>query len=58
MGARLYRSIDVPIREGLNWTETWRGPDHGLIWCWERGRQKRSEKPELATGADAGELVL
>jgi hypothetical protein len=57
MGARLYRSIGVAIREGLNWTETWRGPDKGLIWCWERGRQERSEKPGLAARADAGELV-
>jgi len=28
-----------------------------LIWCWERGRQKRVEQPELARRADKGELV-
>jgi len=53
----LYRSTREPIREGLTWDETWRGPDDGLIWCWERGRQERVEKPELAARADAGELV-
>ena len=34
------------------------GPDKGLIWCWERGRQKRVEEPELAAQADKGELVV
>ena len=42
MGSRLYRSIDEPIRDGLNWAELWMGPDRGLIYCWEH---------------DAGELV-
>ena len=54
---RLRRSFQEPIREGLNWRETWLGPDNGLIWCWERGRQKRVEQPELALCADKGELV-
>lgn len=58
MAMRLRRSIDQPIREGLSWNELWRGPDRGLIWCWERGRQKRVEEPELAARADKGELVV
>ena len=41
MTTRLRRSIDEPIREGLTWNELWKGPDEGLIWCWERGRQYR-----------------
>jgi hypothetical protein len=57
VSTHLYRSIDHPIREGLSWTETWRGPDRGLIFCWERGRQERLERPELAARADKGELV-
>lgn len=57
MAAQLYRSIDERIREGLNWAETWLGPDRGLIYCWEHGRQERSEKPELAARANAGEVV-
>ena len=56
-GSRLYRSIDEPIREGLDWAEMWKGPDCGLIYCWEHGRQERFEKPGLAARADAGELV-
>lgn len=58
MASRLYRSVDQPIREGLTMREMWRGPDNGLIWCWERGRQKRVEEPELAERADLGELVM
>ena len=41
----------------MSWKETWAGPDNGLIFCWERGRRERLEKPELAARADAGELV-
>ena len=39
-------------------SERWEGSDKGLIWCWERGRQKRSEHPELAARAHNGELVV
>jgi len=52
------RSIHQPIREGLSWEELWLGPDGGLIWCWERGRQKRIDDPELAKQAERGELPL
>ena len=58
MYTHLHRSIHHPIREGLSWNEMWEGPDKGLIWCWERGRQKRVEDPELAVRAARGELVL
>jgi hypothetical protein len=34
------------------------GSDAGLIWCWERGRQKAAEEPALAQRAIAGELVV
>jgi hypothetical protein len=57
MATRLTRSIELPIREGLTWDERWRGPDKGLFWCWERGRQDRCEQPGLAARADRGELV-
>jgi hypothetical protein len=56
--ALVHRSIRQPIREGLSWEELWLGPDDGLIWCWERGRQKRSDEPELALQAERGELPL
>ena len=58
MTAYLYRSIDQPIREGLSWSERWQGPDKGLICCWERGREKRVEDPDLAARAERGELVM
>lgn len=55
--SRLFRSIHEPIRRGLSWEECWQGPDRGLIWNWERGRQIRDEDPQLAARAEAGELV-
>src|SRR5260221_11895710 len=64
---RLTRSITEPIRTGLTWEETWLGPDRGLIWNWERGRQMRDQKPTpeeirdkkptLVERAMVGELV-
>ena len=58
MATHLRRSFIAPIREGLSRSEMWEGPDKGLIWCWERGRQKRTEEPELAVRAEKGELVV
>jgi hypothetical protein len=55
---RLNRSIENPIREDLKWDEKWKGPDSGLIWSWERGRQKRVEDPDLAEKAEKGELLI
>ncbi len=58
MGTRLYRSIEEPIREGLSWDRTWRGPDDGLIFCWERGREERVKRPEDAARAEKDELIV
>jgi hypothetical protein len=58
MKKRLHRSISCPIREDLSWSEKWEGQDKGLICCWERGRQKREEEPDLAERAERGELVI
>jgi hypothetical protein len=58
MTTHLTRSIETPIREGLaTVAEIWDGPDKGLIFCWEQGREERLEKPELAARAEKGELV-
>jgi hypothetical protein len=57
MSKRLFRSINEPIRKGLSWDEMWRGPDDGLIYCWEHGRQERIERPDDAARAEKGELV-
>ena len=53
----LERSIQQPIREFVDMESRWRGPDAGLIWCWERGRQKADEDPTLGLKARIGVLV-
>jgi len=55
---QLNHSIDTPLRDALSWEERWAGSDKGLIACWERGRQKRLEAPELALQAEAGRLIV
>jgi hypothetical protein len=55
---RVWRPISEPIRANLDWDSLWKGPDGGLIWCWERGRQKALEDPSLAQRAISGELVV
>ncbi len=56
MTRTIHRSVTEPIREELSWDERWRGPDDGLIMCWEIGRQLRKKNPELAERAERGEL--
>ena len=56
MTTRIYRSIHEPIRKNPSFEERWRGPDKGLITCWEVGRSKSIESPELAERAKNGEL--
>lgn len=58
MSNRLCRSINQTIREDLTWNQRWQGPDRGLIWCWERGRQYRDEDPARTARAEKGELVM
>ena len=53
----LERSIQQHIREFVDMGHRWRGPDAGLIWCWERGRQMAIEDPGLAERATKGGLV-
>ena len=56
MSNKVFRSIEEPIREGLTWEERWRGPDRGLIVCWEVGRKMAVEDPELSQRAKNGQL--
>lgn len=56
MSKHIYRSCQEPIRKGSPFEERWRGPDKGLITCWEVGRAKAKEDPELAERAKRGEL--
>jgi hypothetical protein len=55
--SRVHRSAHAPIRTGLSWTQLWEDEDRGMILSWERGREMRVQKPELADRAEAGELV-
>lgn len=58
MITHISRSINEPKRTGLSWEQKWKGSDGGLIACWERGRDKALENPELAMAAKNGELVV
>jgi hypothetical protein len=48
MPNRIERSIEEPIRKNLTWQEAWEGPDKGIIFCWEKGRRERLERPDDA----------
>lgn len=58
MTNRIYRSITKPVRKSQTWDERWNGPDKGLIACWERGLEKRMSDTELASCAQAGQLMI
>ena len=54
----IYRSIEEPNRKVLTWEELWKSADNGLIACWERGREKAIESPELSEYCKNGELPV
>ncbi|HEO72459.1 MAG TPA: hypothetical protein ENN80_14460 [Candidatus Hydrogenedentes bacterium] len=58
MSTRIYRSLQDPMRHDPSFDERWRGPDKGLIQCWEVGRQRSLADPELAERARRGELPI
>ncbi len=58
MATNIYRSIEEPNRKGLIWEELWKSSDNGLIACWERGRVKAADNPELAESCKNGELPV
>lgn len=53
----IHRSVSEPIRTGLSWAQAWTRADRGLILCWEKGRELRCVRPDLATRAEQGELI-
>ena len=53
---RVFRSISEPKREYVSWDHTWKGPDRGLIHCWELGRRLANDDPLHAECAKGGEL--
>lgn len=47
------RSITEPIRTGLRTVQQiWDGPDKGLIYSWEQGRQRRADENPWKRGTD------
>lgn len=54
---KIARHISEPLRQGMSTGELWANIDDGLIACWERGREKSIEDPELAINARDGQLV-
>ena len=55
---RITRDVSAPPVGTQTWAERWEGKDRGLVACWERGREKSREDPNLALLASAGELVV
>lgn len=58
MATKIFRSITEPIRKNMSWDDRWNREDQGLIACWERGREKSKQEPDLASLARSGELVV
>ena len=58
MKSRVFRSYKEPKRDGASFDQRWRGPDKGLITCWEVGRELSKKDPELAERAIRGELPV
>jgi len=58
MSHRIYRSYSERLRRDLSWNERWKGPDQGLITCWEVGRKLSEKELELANCAKNGELPV
>lgn len=58
MADNIYRSIEESNRKDLTWEELWKGSDNGLIACWERGRMRAEDSPELAEYCKSGELPV
>jgi hypothetical protein len=58
MGTHIYRSIKEPLRKDPTPDERWRGPDKGLVFCWENGRKLAEEQAKLARRAKKGELPM
>ena len=58
MADNIYRSIEEPNRKGLTRDVLWKGSDDGLIACWERGRVKAADNPDLAESCKNGELPV
>jgi hypothetical protein len=53
----IHRSRSQPNRANPSWEERWGQADQGLILCWEIGRERAEQHPQLSARATAGELI-
>lgn len=58
MSDLVHRLFSEPKRQNLTWAERWKGPDRGLINCWEIGRELATKEPQIAVRAKEGELPV
>ncbi|KDN98400.2 MULTISPECIES: hypothetical protein [Pseudomonas] len=58
MNTIVHRPIHAALRPTLGWSDTWQGPDQGLIRCWEAGRERALKHPDIARRCIAGELPV
>ena len=58
MSDLVFRSMDEPVRENLDWYQLWKGSDKGLIISWEIGRNLATNNLNLANKAKNGELPV
>lgn len=54
----VHEQANAPPTLPTDWHARWEGPDRGLIAAWLRGLEKRTESPDLAAAASAGELPV
>lgn len=55
---RIWRSIQEPVNEVLDYDERINGDDKGLINAWQVGRRLAERDPEVAAKARNGELPV
>lgn len=58
MSEHIFCSCQEPIRKEPSFDERWRGPDKGLITCWEVGREQSESEPALAERTKNGQLPI
>jgi hypothetical protein len=56
--ARIQRIYDEPLREDQSFENRWNKQDRGLITCWEKGREIKNRRPDMAEKASRGELPV
>lgn len=59
MSTQFKRSANESLpAKNLTFEQRFGGPDNGIVYSWDRGREMRIERPELAERAEKGELPM